>query len=200
MDFSVFKDSPRDGVFVEVGAVDGVDGSNCHFFESEWGWDGICIEPNVHSFELLKENRGVPVFNCAITEEDGEPMDFCSITGGVRCLSGLVDFFSEDHKKRIDEELIAQGETKQIVPVPVRSLESLLDENKISQVDYLSIDCEGADFAVLKGLNFEKCNVLAISIEHNEYDSNNSPIDFLKLKGYSHVAKCCADNIFLKDS
>src|SRR5258706_11369284 len=40
----------RGGVFVDVGAYDGVALSNTYYFEKELGWQGICIEPNPMAF------------------------------------------------------------------------------------------------------------------------------------------------------
>ena len=185
------------GTFVEIGACDGVDSSNCHFFESEWDWNGFCVEPNPHTFNLLKDNRK-NTYNCAITEEGVGTMDFCSILGEVHCLSGLVDFFSESHKKRIDKEIIQRGGAKEVIAVSVRSLKSLLRENKIHEVHYLSVDCEGADLSVLKSVDYTECNIHIISVEHNEYDKHNSTAEFLGQKGYQMVAKICADSIFVK--
>eukprot|EP00971_Amphidinium_carterae_P161853 3208584-Amphidinium_carterae.1 len=47
----------RRGVFVEVGAGDGLHLSNTLAFEERLGWRGILIEPVLHAFEALKENR-----------------------------------------------------------------------------------------------------------------------------------------------
>ena len=195
------------GVFVEVGAADGIELSNCHFFESEWGWDGICIEANPHTFELLENNRGVAVINCAVAEKDGGTADFCSVSGHCNGLSGLTSFLSEGDNARIDSEIEAHGGTKEIISVPVRNLGNILRENGITKVDYLSIDCEGADFDILKGIDFEEFNISVISVEHDDSRDMNFGLDrapinevteFLRKKGYNHIVKCQGDDIFLK--
>ena len=53
LDQHFFK-GKTNGVFVEVGALDGVSGSNTYFFEKERNWRGILIEPNPIEFEKLK--------------------------------------------------------------------------------------------------------------------------------------------------
>ena len=44
----------HDGIFLEMGALDGIWGSNTLFFEKERGWRKLLIEPNT----LVKKERG----------------------------------------------------------------------------------------------------------------------------------------------
>ena len=48
-----FFKNKSDGVFIEIGAHNGIDGSNSYFFEKELGWKGICVEPIPEVFSLL---------------------------------------------------------------------------------------------------------------------------------------------------
>jgi len=41
----------KNGVFVDIGANDGVTISNTWYFEKELGWDGIAIEPIPQIYE-----------------------------------------------------------------------------------------------------------------------------------------------------
>src|SRR5207244_12639635 len=54
----------RDGVFVDVGAYDGIALSNTYYFEKELGWSGSFIEPNPVAFERLAQNRNCVSLNC----------------------------------------------------------------------------------------------------------------------------------------
>ena len=45
------------GVFVDVGANDGVNLSNSYYFEEKRGWTGLCVEPNPLLFNLLVLNQ-----------------------------------------------------------------------------------------------------------------------------------------------
>jgi len=67
------------------------------------------------------------------------------------------------------------------------TLTSLLDESKApSLIDFISLDVEGAELEVLKGINFNKYNFKFMLIEIRDLD----PIDrFLNKKGYSLVEK-----------
>lgn len=44
----------ENGVFVEVGALDGFGASNTWFFEKERNWSGLLIEPNPVEFNIRK--------------------------------------------------------------------------------------------------------------------------------------------------
>jgi hypothetical protein len=46
----------RNGIFIELGAMDGIIYSNSLFFEKELEWTGILIEPT-EQFEQLMINR-----------------------------------------------------------------------------------------------------------------------------------------------
>jgi len=46
----------RNGIFVDVGAFDGINLSNTYLLEKEHGWNGICIEANSESFKKLKSS------------------------------------------------------------------------------------------------------------------------------------------------
>ena len=48
----------RGGVFVDIGAYDGVTFSNTLMLERERGWTGVCIEPLPDVFAELRQNRG----------------------------------------------------------------------------------------------------------------------------------------------
>jgi hypothetical protein len=45
----------RDGIYIELGALDGTLYSNTKFFEDQLGWKGILIEPHPYKFQDLKK-------------------------------------------------------------------------------------------------------------------------------------------------
>ena len=52
---SYFEPSFR-GTCIEVGATDGILGSNTYYFERQ-GWTSLCVEPNYNYFVQLQRNR-----------------------------------------------------------------------------------------------------------------------------------------------
>ena len=53
--YNSFFKNKRDGVFLEIGADDGVRFSNCKFFEDHLNWKGIAVEARKEAYEKLKK-------------------------------------------------------------------------------------------------------------------------------------------------
>ena len=47
----------RNGIFLDIGANDGLFGSNTATLELEYGWSGLCIEANPTLIQSLQTNR-----------------------------------------------------------------------------------------------------------------------------------------------
>lgn len=180
------------GVCVEVGAFDGISGSNTYFFECK-GWRALCIEPIQVSFDKCKSCRKECV-NCCISNEDSEDKDFhifCLDTN-VSAISGL-----EPDQRLIDSHSHLITDRK-LCKVNVRSLTSLLDELKYpTTIDFISIDTENTELDVLKGIDFEKYNIKAMVIENNF----NEPFceDYLKPLGYKKIHRIAVNDFFVKE-
>ena len=63
-------------------------------------------------------------------------------------------------------------------------LETILHENRISHINYLSVDVEGAEFEVIKSINFDKVFIDVIGFENNYHDVSVPIIKYLENKGF----------------
>ena len=132
-----FKDK-KDGVFLEIGADDGVDKSNTKFYE-ELGWKGMCIEPSHKRFKLLSSNRNCICENYAISDKVGD-VEFMDISGWGKGLSGIVEKYDVRHKNRIQQELRhPQNKGNEIITVKTELLSNLLDKHNITDIDFCTI-------------------------------------------------------------
>lgn len=153
-----------DGFFVDIGANDGVTGSNTIFFEEEKNWSGVCIEPQPNIFEQLQQNRACEMVQCCVTDHPGT-MQFLQVSG-ANMLSGLVDHLDEKHKQRIaDEQDPEKGST--VIDVECRTFSDVLGDR--TEIDYLNIDTEGAEMSILKCIDFAKYRIGCLTVENN-YD------------------------------
>jgi FkbM family methyltransferase len=189
-----FNKQPN-GIFLEIGADDGIDKSNTKFFE-DIGWTGICIEPSVKRFELLKNNRNCICENYAISTNTGSTK-FMDINGYGKGLSGIVDNYNDEHKKRIEWE-IKHPENKgyNIIDVKTELLTNLLDKHNINYVDFCSIDTEGSEYDILKTIDFNKYSIKIIMVENNYNDDR--VYNLLINNGYKKVNKLVIDDIYIK--
>lgn len=186
----------REGVFVDVGANDGITWSNSLSLEVNFNWKGICIEPHPGAFlKLIKNRNNATNLNCAVSKNE-EELDFMVIDGYAEMLSGLVSTYDQQHLQRIKQETSAHGDTVTVTKIKCKSLTSILNENNISHVDYLSVDTEGAEISVIESIDFNQHTYDLISLECN-YD----PIpmhNLMQSKGFSFLQKICSDNFYKK--
>jgi len=184
------------GVFLDIGAFDGVEQSNSFFFEDERDWSGLCIEPHPKLFQKLKSSRKCICENYAISDEIGEEK-FLVIEGYASSLSGLVKYYNKDHKKRIDAEVKEHGDKTEFVNINTAPLQYLLDKHDMSVIDYCSLDVEGAELEVLKSIDFDKTHISYFTIENNY--GNEGVKEFLESKGYTLIDRIQFDDVFFKE-
>ena len=99
-------------------------------------------------------------------------------------LSGIKDYYDERHLNRLKNENIHNSSTTQVIKVPTKKLETIFDENNVTHINYLSIDVEGAEFEVIKSINFDKVFIDIIGFENNYPDSSINIIEYLKNNGF----------------
>lgn len=142
----------RNGFFLDIGAHDGVAGSNTYILENRYDWQGICIEANPDTFDLLKRNRRCQCVNVCLDQADGK------IAFAKRdAFSGIIS--SETDNKPGSPE----GD---VIVAPTTTLSNLLGRlSAPKKIDYVSIDIEGAEERVLKEFPFSDYHISCITIE-----------------------------------
>ena len=81
-----FFKNKKKGFFVEIGAFDGLEGSNCYYFENMQAWDGIAVEASKNHFSKLKKNRKCHVLNFAISSSEKDRM----MLKGLKIMIGII--------------------------------------------------------------------------------------------------------------
>lgn len=187
---------PAHGVFVDIGANDGVSFSNSLLFEQQ-GWTGICIEPNPVIYESLAKNRACNLVNACIAGEDSN-VTFLVVEGSGNMLSGIREFCDAHHLNRIDKEIRKNGGGTRTIEIEALSPATLLSRYDVREIDYLSIDTEGCEMEILKRFDFTKVPTKVIGVEN----STRSPVfaNYLAIYGY-RLAKCVGcDEIYVHSS
>jgi FkbM family methyltransferase len=180
----------RDGVFVDVGAYDGITGSNTLFFEKFLGWRGLCIEADPAQFAKLAQVRSCPCAQICIADKNGTA-EFLSVSAGLDMIGGLVAHYDPDALKKAH----ANPGAKTIV-LPTRRLDTVLAEQGVDRIDYLSIDVEGAELPILKSFDLARYAVRALSVENNSAD--NAIAEHLQRAGYRKLIRLGVDDLFVR--
>lgn len=168
----IFKNK-KNGVFIELGANNGIVQSNTIAFEKYFDWTGILIEPSKSGYESCLRNRPKSLcFNYAcVSNEYNEEYVEGDFDG--HCMSS------------VNGNRLNRGKT---VKVKAITLSKLLDKCKVENIDFLSLDTEGYEYNILKGLDISKHRPKYILIElyPGEYDN---VVEFLHLYNYKQY-KC----------
>ena len=167
------------GFFVEFGATDGVLLSNSWLLEKHFGWKGICAEPNPKLFERLQMNRTCTLSPACVYRTSGETMSFVL----ADAYGGLEDLARDDQHVDKRDAYAAAGNT---IQVTTTSLLDLLQQNDAPEViDYLSIDTEGSELAILEGLDWSRYQIRCITVEHNFTKQRQGMRTLLEGQGYA---------------
>ncbi|MEI6334673.1 MAG: FkbM family methyltransferase [Methylococcaceae bacterium] len=151
----------NNGYFVEFGATDGVLLSNSWLLEKEFGWQGICAEPNPKFFEQLKINRNCHVSPACITGQSGKKIEFIL----ADAYGGSQEYADDDQHSDKRSAYRAAGHVVSLTGI---SLNDFLEHHKAPrEIDYLSIDTEGSEFEILENFPFDQWNIRLLTIEHN---------------------------------
>jgi FkbM family methyltransferase len=168
----------RGGFFVEFGATDGVLLSNSWLLEKQFGWKGICCEPNPRLFEQLRRNRDCQVSQACVYGSSGERMEFVL----ADAFGGLRQHGQDDLHKGKRE---AYAEAGELISVVTTSLMDLLqEEGAPREIDFLSIDTEGSELAILEGIDWDRYRFRCITVEHNFTAQREAIAELLEAQGY----------------
>ncbi len=180
------------GFYVELGANNGYLQSNTLWLEIFFGWRGLLIEPVETSFLQCqkyrsgKRNRMVRAacvsdsykashVELSVSRKDKFSLLWASPMGVESSVSDPLAH-GRAYEGGTDENF-------DIELAPARTLTSILDEvDAPSTIRFLSLDVEGGEMEVLKGLNFLRYSIEWILVE----TQNSTKIgNYLESRGYS---------------
>jgi FkbM family methyltransferase len=192
---NIFK-GYKNGFYVDIGAHDGLTINNTIYFSKYNNWKGINVEAIKEVYDKLVENRPTDInINCAICNKDGEA-EFITNKGYTEMISGLKDNYDPRHVRRLDNELRTNGGTSETIIVQTKKLQTIFNEHNVTHVNYLSIDVEGAEFDVIKSIDFDSVFIDVIGFENNYYDSSVPIIKYLEEKNY-RILEVVGHDIFM---
>lgn len=177
------------GYFVELGANDGVTQSNSLYFEKHRNWRGLLVEPVPHNFIKCRRNRSTrsDVY-CAACVSFSYPQEFVRIAySNLMSIPVSMDSDIKDPHAHATkgQGFLGQGETVFEFGALAKTLNSLLlDAAAPHLIDFLSLDVEGAELEVLKGIDHEAFRFKFMLVECRDFTRLNT---YLEQHGYRFI-------------
>lgn len=184
--------------YLDIGTNDPVHGNNTYLFYTK-GNVGVCIEPDPDLYKrIFSERKKDVVLNAGIgmgLEKEGILYTF------PHPYTGWNTFSKEEAWNKQQETGIQFRGSHKI---------QFLEMNEIFQKyfdpcpDFVSVDTEGLDLAILKTLDFNRFQPPVFCVEtisfsaDNKGQKNSDTADFLFSKGYVIYADTYANTIFIR--
>jgi FkbM family methyltransferase len=185
----------QSGFYLEIGANNGIEQSNTFFLEKEKNWNGVLIEPILHKYLECKKNRSNKnKFFCFACVSNDFKENFVELL-----YSNLMTIplnLESDIKKPLEHASQSNAirkkhnnteiEVVKFIAKP-RTMTSILNESKAPPlIDFFSLDVEGAEIEVLKGIDFSLYNFKYILVETRSIENITN---YLESKKYNLIEK-----------
>lgn len=151
----------ENGIFLEVGAADGVTFSNTLFLERERNWTGVLIEANRKLYSsLVSLRRKAYIINVCLSLDDRiNVVSFlpAELLGGVEkplTAEKMMGRVKHDYPDIKPEEVLC---------IP---LYSILKAISMTHINFFSLDVEGAEMDILRTIPFNLVTIELFLIEY----------------------------------
>ena len=174
------------GTYLELGGLDGRMFSNSFVFNKALGWKGVLIELRQDNFEKLVVNRPdeIASINAGVCDK---PQTLHAVHSELGAVSGIYEFAAPSFKERWWPGISLENDPR-VQPIECDTLDNLLLKYapEATHFDFLSLDVEGAEFSVLKSIDFDRTQFGIAFVEADEHNEmkNIAMREFLEKEGY----------------
>lgn len=198
-----FFKNKKNGVYIELGALNGVLYSNTKFFEDNLNWTGILIEPHPIMFKGLKETRpNNLLFNDLVSCHKDE-LVFRYFEWTHAAVSGVENTLTKMHFDVFFDSDNAWHKTlpQSKMNIKPKTLTEIVKSTNITHIDFLSLDVEGHEYEVLLSWDFSiPIDLILIEILDQDEEKEKLCRKILIENGYKFVTKCKHNEIFILNS
>jgi len=186
-----FKERRMPGMYVEVGAGDGVYQSKTAYLEKALCWTGILVEPTNNEFPrlLVERSRSIAVHGAVCATDGTAPDEFLDVTlnGVWTGWSGFTTMFSNSHHAAIQSKTApgnTEGWESHKLSVVCFKLSTLLARQQVTHVDYMAVSAQGGELQVLQAMDH---NSVSVDVLEVDVSSDTAALkSFLESVGYRY--------------
>lgn len=165
---------------VDIGAFDGRYANVFYNHVQRWKWSGLFVEPVKRSYDrMVVEIMSLDImpYRCAVWTEEGEIEIQVAPDNAEMWQKGSSTVKSRNRG-------ICNSWSTELVPC--KTLQQILVDNDVTQIDALNIDTEGCDYLVLQQVDFTKYRPKGIKIETGNLtnDERDGVFTILHSNGY----------------
>lgn len=181
--------------YIDIGAHDAVYLSNTYLLYRR-GSKGVCIEPNPELHRKIEKKRTKDVcLNMGVGINSATEAPFYCMSS-----STLSTFSKEDA-----ERMASYGNEKieKVITIPLISINEVIKKYLPGCPNFISLDVEGLDLAILKSMDFTRCRPQVFCVETLTYTENKTEqkiratIDFMLENDYFVYGDSFVNTIFV---
>lgn len=195
----IFKNK-RNGVYIELGALDGVLYSNTKFFEDTLQWTGILIEPHPYKFEQLKKNRPNNFLFNNLVSCNADPLVFRYFLDHHAAVSGVETTLPPKHYDNYfnHPDCVRIGLPQGRIVIAPTKLSDIVKQTNLTHIDLLSLDVEGHEYEVLQSWDFSvPIDVILMEVLGDQPEKDDLCRQILLKNNYRFLAKQEHNEIFV---
>ena len=172
-----FFSDTRDGVFADVGANHYRRDSNTYFLETQLGWSGVAVEPQVKFAADYAAHRPRTRFIPLFVSDRSNEKTILYVPSNDLIASTSRDFIAGEG-----------GDNVMPVEVNTTTLDDVLTRAGITKLDFLSIDVELHEPEVLRGFSLDRWKPRLVCVE-SHVEVRQVIVDHFITRGYTIVGK-----------
>jgi FkbM family methyltransferase len=181
-------------VVIDIGANHPQKFSNTFFFEKYLGCETIAVDP-LREFEAqwLDLRERAKFYNFALGSEEGEV-----ILNVPSKQDSMFSYLDTEDSRRLFKATFCERRS-----VKMTTLNHILESHNVFDILFMSIDVEGSELEVLRGIDFNRQKFQCVLIENNSdgYFGNENIRNYMTSKGYIYFARIgWGDDLFLHPS
>lgn len=185
--------------YIDIGAHHPTLFSNTYLFYKN-GSSGLCIEPDPRLFKRIQNKRKRDTcLNIGISSSYIKNAPYYIMTAKT------LNTFSKEDSEQVQKAVVAFGKQKveKIEYIDLIPVKNILKDYFNKFPDILSIDTEGLDEEIIKGINFNEYRPKVICIEvieqtsDNKFIQNKNIFKIMEENGYKEYANTHINSIFI---